>query len=190
MSPRRAPGETRQAILDAARDQFGAVGYQQATIRRIARSANVDPALVMQYFGSKDELLAECLTMPVDVRALVAGIESEPEIGTALVRRVLTAWEEPHVRAAMLSLLRTGLSHERASAALAVLVSRGIFPFVERFAAADDSRFRAALVGTQIGGLAIGRMALRVPALVEPSVETLARAVGPTITRYLTGDLT
>ena len=189
MSPRGAPGETRKAILEAARAQFAEHGYQRATIRRIARAAGVDPALVMQYFGSKDDLLAASLQMPVDISQVTAGLEEHPDIGTELVRRALTAWQTPLVQQAMLGLLRTGMSHQRAAEGLAALLTRSVLDVVERFATGDDARFRAALVGSQMAGLAVGRLALQVPELAEPSVEQIAMAVGPAITRYLTGDI-
>ena len=44
---------TRQAILDAARDSFLARGFARTTIRGVARTAGVDPALVSYYFGAK-----------------------------------------------------------------------------------------------------------------------------------------
>lgn len=189
MSPRRPPGQTRQTILDSARRLFGEVGYQKATIRRIAAAAHVDPALVIQYFGSKDDLLTEALIMPFDPAVVFDGLADHPDPGTELVRRALTAWEAPLVRDALLGLLRTGLSHDRAAGALSALLSRTVLTLVERHTTAADAQLRAALVGSQIGGLALGRMALRIPALANASVDELAAATGPTITRYLTGDL-
>ena len=54
----RRPGnhDTRQDILAAARHSFAERGYDSATIRQIATSAGVDPALVHHYFGTKEEL--------------------------------------------------------------------------------------------------------------------------------------
>lgn len=189
MSPRRPAGESRAAILAAARASFGEVGFERTTIRRVARAAGVDPALVIQYFGSKEELLDASLEFPVDLPAVLQDLEPGPDVGTQIVRRALTAWEAPTVQTAIRGLLRTGASHERAAAALAQLISRGVLPYVARLATPEDAMMRSALVGSTLGGLALGRLVLRVPALTEPSVEQLARAVGPTITRYLVGDL-
>ena len=50
--------QTKAAILAAARERFGAAGFQAATIRAIAADAGVDPAMVMRYYGSKDKLFA------------------------------------------------------------------------------------------------------------------------------------
>jgi AcrR family transcriptional regulator len=189
VSPRRPAGESRAAILAAARESFGNLGYQKTTIRLVARAAGVDPALVIQYFGTKDDLLAESLEMPVDLPAVLAGVEDAPDIGTEILRRALAAWDTPLVRDAVRGLLRTGLSHERAVPALRGLVTRAVLPLVQRLATDDRAELRAALVGTTIGGLAMGRLLLEVPALTQTSADELARAVGPTITRYLVGEL-
>ena len=61
---------TRQAILEAARAEFGARGFDHATIREIAARAGVDPALVHHYFGAKDHLFEAALVLPADPAAL------------------------------------------------------------------------------------------------------------------------
>ncbi|NIR34980.1 MAG: helix-turn-helix transcriptional regulator, partial [Actinobacteria bacterium] len=60
------PGVTRAAILDAARAVFGELGFERATIRRIAASADVDPGLVLHYFGTKQGLFAAAHELPFD----------------------------------------------------------------------------------------------------------------------------
>jgi hypothetical protein len=42
-------------------------------------------------------------------------------------------------------------------------------------------------VASQFGGLMMGRYILKLPALVELSVEELAAAVAPTLQRYIDG---
>ena len=49
-------GETRQRILDSARRCFSTTSYEAVGIRKIANVAEVDAALVMRYFGSKEDL--------------------------------------------------------------------------------------------------------------------------------------
>jgi AcrR family transcriptional regulator len=61
-APRRAPVqrrslERREAILQAALVRFGQLGYGRATVRGIARRANVATGSVYQFFGSKRQLL-------------------------------------------------------------------------------------------------------------------------------------
>jgi AcrR family transcriptional regulator len=54
----RKSDRTRAAILTAARERFGADGYERATIRAIAADAAIDPAMVMRYYGNKEKLFA------------------------------------------------------------------------------------------------------------------------------------
>lgn len=53
--------ETKSAILKAADAAFSLLGYEHASVRRIASDAQVDPALVIRYFGSKEALFEEVL---------------------------------------------------------------------------------------------------------------------------------
>ena len=46
----------RARIRDAALRQFGEQGFERTTIRGIAATAGVSPALVRHHFGSKDAL--------------------------------------------------------------------------------------------------------------------------------------
>jgi AcrR family transcriptional regulator len=51
---------TRARIRDAAIVLFGRDGFAATSVRAIASSAGVSPALVLHHFGSKDELRAAC----------------------------------------------------------------------------------------------------------------------------------
>ena len=64
---RRRAGDsgTSEAILEAARAQFAEHGYRGATIRAIAATAGVDPALVHHFYGTKEALFAAAMRLPV-----------------------------------------------------------------------------------------------------------------------------
>ncbi|MFD8692035.1 TetR/AcrR family transcriptional regulator [Streptomyces sp. NPDC059651] len=55
---------TEARILDSARELFAAKGFDRTTIRAVAAAAGVDPALVMQYFGSKRGLFSQSVQAP------------------------------------------------------------------------------------------------------------------------------
>src|SRR3982751_5301507 len=59
--PPAAPGGTRELILEAARAEIAALGYDAATVRSIARRAGVDPRLVRYYFADKRGLATAAL---------------------------------------------------------------------------------------------------------------------------------
>src|SRR5689334_23512502 len=89
-APRRSDA-TRAAILAAARERFAADGYERATIRAIAADADIDPSMVMRYYGSKGKLFAAAaafdLRLP-DLDALPVG-----QLGALLVAHFLDRWE-------------------------------------------------------------------------------------------------
>ena len=183
--------DTREAILAAARDLFAANGFDRTTIRAIGTRAEVDPALVHHYFGTKDQLLAASLELPMDPVALLGDLGGDPErAGEELVRRVLGLWEsDPETRRRLVALLRTGISHDHAAALLRDLFGRTILAVLQGFVVADRPELRAALAGTQLGGLILGRYLVGVPAVADASVEELVAVVGPGVQRYLTGPL-
>ena len=183
--------DTREVILAAAGGLFAEVGFERTTMREVAGRAGVDPALIHHYFVNKDGLLAAALALPVDPARLLAGLEKDPDhAGQAIVRRVLGMWEaDPQTRRRLLALMRVGLSHEHAAGVLRDLLGRTILTVVARVVAEDDRPLRAALVGTQMGGLLLGRYLLGIPAVRDATSEQLVVAIGPVVQHYLTGPI-
>ncbi len=72
----RRPGnpDTREAILGAARSAFAERGFDKASIRAIASAAEVDPALVHHYFGTKDQLFLAAMEAPIDPAQLLPDV--------------------------------------------------------------------------------------------------------------------
>ena len=62
---RRATGEVRELILEAARASFEERGYARSTTRDIADRAGVAEVLIFRKFGSKANLFAEAALLPV-----------------------------------------------------------------------------------------------------------------------------
>jgi tetracycline repressor-like protein len=52
-----------------------------------------------------------------------------------------------------------------------------------------DAPLRTALVATQVAGLAMVRYVLRVEPVASADPETLVRAIGPNVQRYLLGEI-
>ncbi|KUH98785.1 TetR family transcriptional regulator [Mycolicibacterium acapulense] len=61
---RRAPGEARRLLLDAARELFARRDYRSTTTREIAEAAGVTEYLLFRHFGSKAGLFREALVLP------------------------------------------------------------------------------------------------------------------------------
>ena len=210
MSPRRGggraagrrPGDsgTRAAIGEAARAQFAELGYHGATIRGIAAAAGVDPALVHHYYGTKEALFAAAMRMPVvPSEVLTAALSNRQEgaagLGAHLVRTALTLWESDGIKDTFLGLLRSAVTSEQASVMLREFISDTILAAVARATGLDkrwgpaESELRVTLVASQMLGLALTRLVIGLPAVAAASVEDLATSVGPSIERYLIGDI-
>ncbi len=191
-SGRRA-GESsaRDDILAAAATAFAEHGYDRATIRGIASGAEVDPALVIHYFGSKDALFAEVLQLPVRPREVFtrAAAADGGRVGETVVRAFLEAWEPPEQRVRLTAMLRSATTNETAMRILRELLVREVFAPMTEALAVRDGELRATLVGSQFVGLALMRYIGRVEPLASASIDELVAAIGPTVQRYLTGDV-
>jgi AcrR family transcriptional regulator len=191
--PGRPPGESRsrEAILRAARSSFATVGYDRTTIRGVARAARVDPALVHHYFGSKDRLFTAAMDFPVDP-AIVAETVLGPGLegaGERLVRLFLRIWDTPRNREPLLGLVRAAVSNPRAARMLREFISRALLGRVAPVLGTPDAALRAALIGSQVVGLAMFRYVLKVEPLASVGEEELVAAVGPRFQEYITGHL-
>lgn len=188
---RPGPGSSRTDVLDAARSLFAEVGFERATIRGIAARASVDPALVHHFFGTKNDLLRAALVLPFNPATLFAVMDEHPgDEGRALVARVLELWGQPQVREQFTALLRVAMSREEAKVALRDVLTRELLQRLESQVGTDDAPLRAALVASQIAGLAMTRFIIGIQPIATSSNARLVAAVGPTIQRYLTGDIT
>jgi AcrR family transcriptional regulator len=188
---------TREAILSSARNLFAERGYDRATIRGIAAQAGVDPALVHHFYGTKERLFAAAMELPIVpselISATLEGASRRPgeTTGEHIVRTAVTVWDSPGVRTGLLGLLRSALTSENAAAMVREFVTSAILgPMVSRAGGdPEDTAFRAALIGSQMVGLAMARYLLQLQPVASALPGDLAAAVGPSIERYLTGRL-
>jgi AcrR family transcriptional regulator len=188
---RAGPPRTRQAIIDAARAAFAEHGYDAVSLRSIARAAGVDPALVHHFFESKSALFAAAMSLPVDPEPFVAALlAGDPNtLGERLVLALVELWDQPDGFHGFLGLVRGAVSHADAARMLREFLTREILGRLATAAAPDNPQTRAALAGTQIIGLAMGRKIVGIAPLAEADPAWLATTIGPTIQHYLTAPL-
>ena len=189
----RRPGVsgTREAILGAARRAFAEHGYQHATIRGVADLAGVDPALVHHYFGTKQELFVAAVQLPVNpVEQLMAVLDEDPgQAGRRMVETFLSVWDHAATQNPLLALIRSAVGDEHAAAMLREFITEEVLGQIAHRLGGADARLRATLVGSQIIGLAMARYIVKVEPLASAPATQVVAAVGPTLQRYLTGDL-
>jgi AcrR family transcriptional regulator len=189
----RRPGNsgTREAILRAATEEFGERGYDQASIRGVARRAGVDAALVHHYFGKKRDLFIAALELPVNPADLAASMLAEdPQVaGERIVGLFVSVWDHAASRQPLMALIRSAVSDADAAAMLREFATREIFSQVVQRLGKADAQLRANLVVSQLFGLAFARYIVKVEPLASMSPAEVTAIVGPTVQRYLTGDL-
>jgi AcrR family transcriptional regulator len=186
---RPAGSGTREAIIEAARQQFGELGYRRTTLRGVARLAGVDPRLVLHYFGSKKQLFLESVELPIDPATVFERLfEPGPEsVGERAAEIIVAVLEDPTTQRVMVGLIRAAASEpEAAQLVREILTERMLTPLAERVGR-DRPELRASLMASQVVGLAMGRHVVELDALATVSREQLVRAVAPVFDHYLTG---
>ncbi len=188
---RPGPSDSRARILDAARGRFAERGYDAATIREIAADAGVDPALVHHYFGTKQRLFVAAIELPAELSTVAPLLLEGPRdrLGERLVRFVVGLWEQPQNRKLIRALVRSAATDPLAAGILRRVLVEGPFLALARAIDRPDADLRAVLAGSQLIGLAMARYVVEVEPLASASPETIVNLLGPTIQRYLGGDL-
>ena len=190
--PGRRPGspDTRAAILAAARELFAAHGFAGTTIRAVGAQAEVDPAMVHHYFGTKDDLFLAALELQIDPREVMAPvIAGGPDgAGERLMRVFLSVWDDPDARLPLIGVMRGvfDASGQR-------LVRDGFLRMVLGPLGAglgiDEPERRMPLVASQLVGLVMIRYVLAVEPLASLPAEQVVATYAPTLQRYLTAPL-
>jgi AcrR family transcriptional regulator len=183
----RRPGqtETREKILDAARHRFAELGYDGATIRGIAADAGVNAALLHHFFGSKQQLFAAAMNLPVNPAEMVPRILAGPrdELGVRLVRTFLAVWAEPEGRTPFLAMLRSAATNEQVAVMMRQFMERALL--AEVAARLGVPKVRVAGVAAQMIGVALLRYMIKLPPLADATDDEIVAMLAPVVQYYL-----
>jgi AcrR family transcriptional regulator len=176
---RRSSADTKAVILAAARERFAQSGFERATIRAIAADANIDPSMVMRYFGNKDQLFAAAADFDLDFPDLSS--VDPGDVGRAMVAHFVNRWERDD---ALIVLLRSSTTNADAASRMREIFAAQLLPALAKVNAPEPAR-SAGLIASQMLGLALCRYVLRLPPIVEMSRDEIVSWLGPTVQRYL-----
>lgn len=187
--PGRRPGsaDTRGEILAAARKVFAEKGFDKATVRGIAREAQVDPALVHHYFSTKEGIFAAAMRLPLTPDLVFSTLNEGPreEIGRRLVTLMLRVTGDPETREPMIALVRSAMTHEQARAMFREFITNALLKRVGDELGVPHLRMEAAF--SQMFGVLVARYVLRLEPMASADAEELVDLLAPTIQRYFTG---
>jgi AcrR family transcriptional regulator len=183
---RRGPTQSREAIADAARTQFGELGYDRATFRGIAAAAGVDPALVVHFFGTKEALFQAVMSLPPAAGDAMEAAAQGPreEVGRRFAEIVVGLLENPITRAIVLGRVRSVASHPPAADLIRETVTRDVTRLTSALNV-DRPETRAVLAGSQVIGLALARHVVRVEPLASMTPPDVVDLLAPTFQHYL-----
>jgi AcrR family transcriptional regulator len=189
--PRDERGVLAARILTAAREAFAATGLAGTTIRAVARDADVDPALVYHYFGSKEGLLDAATAPPRRWLESVAKTWTTPvpELGGALLRLMLGAWADDEVGPVLRAVLQTAAHDPGTREKLRRVVEGSLMGVSQLGVDEHDRLIRSGLISSQLMGLAMMRYVWRIEPVASMNDDDLIAAVAPNLQHYIEGDL-
>jgi AcrR family transcriptional regulator len=194
---RKRPGrpagtsDTRERILASARELFARNGIDKTSIRSIGAAAGVDPALVHHYFGTKQQLFAAAIHIPIDPMKVIGPMRETPveELGLKLPSLLLPLWDS-EMGSGLIATLRSLLAGHDVSLVRSFLQE---VVSVEVGSRVDDppgsGRIRVQFVASQLVGVVMARYILELDPFKSLPVEQIAETIAPNLQRYLTGDL-
>jgi len=177
----RDAAQTRADILSAARSRFAKEGFERTTLRAIAGDVGVDAALVIRYFGSKQDLFATATEFVIALPDLTG---AEPDhIADMLLPRYFAVWEDDH---SFLALLRAAMTSRVAADILNETLATHVAPALAA-ATPDNQQQRIALTDAFVIGLAATRSIIGDLPVGTLSREELSRWAAPVFRQLLVG---
>jgi AcrR family transcriptional regulator len=167
---------TAQRILQAAQVEFGEHGLEGTTVRAIAQRAGVDASLVIQHYGTKNDLFA----IAAELRREDSGDDVTGHLFDVLDVRLTGL--PPETRA----LVRSMLTAPEATQAMQDFLNERVANLA-RAMDGRDAELRAALTVSSILGLTVARHFLTLNGLTEISAEQIETVVRPWLTSALGG---
>ncbi|AFC44140.1 transcriptional regulator, TetR family protein [Mycobacterium intracellulare ATCC 13950] len=170
---------------------FARNGIRNTSIRAVAASAGVDSALVHHYFGTKEQLFAAAVHIPVDPMDVIGPLREVPveELGYQIPSMLLPLWDS-EIGAAFIATLRSILAGSEINLFRAFIQD---VIAVEVGARVDDPPgsgiIRIQFVASQLVGVVMARYILQLEPFASLPAEQVARTIAPNLQRYLTGDL-
>jgi AcrR family transcriptional regulator len=166
--------ETQERILTEARRLFAETGYDRTTIRAVAAAAQVDPGLVMHYFGNKQQLFARAAE--TESRPLVDG--TPEEVAEQLLERLRQSLIEEPV--ASLAVLRSMLTHpDAADEVRGNPHVRG--SNISKAIHGADGELRADVVSAVLIGVVLGRHLLKLDHLADADPDKIVELLKPAV---------
>jgi AcrR family transcriptional regulator len=190
--PRDERGVLAARIAAAARVEFAEHGWAGTTLRAVARAADVDPALVYHYFGSKEGLLDAATNPPQKWLESIAKVWTTPieRLGEALIVLLLASWADDEIGPTLRAILQTAAHEPSTREKLRRVVEGSLMGVSELGNDERDRLIRSGLISSQMMGFALMRYVWKIEPVASMSDDEAIAAIAPNLQRYVDGDLT
>lgn len=182
---------TRQRILTSARELFARNGISNTSIRAVAAAAGVDSALVHHYFGTKEQLFAAAVQIPIDPMDVIGPLREVPveELGYKLPLMLLPLWDS-EIGASFIATLRSILAGAEVNlfrTFIQDIIAVEVGTRVDNPPGSGIVRIQ--FVASQLVGVIMARYILKLEPFASLPAQQIADTIAPNLQRYLTGDL-
>jgi AcrR family transcriptional regulator len=190
--PRDERGVLAARIVAAAREEFAQHGWAGTTLRAVARAADVDPALVYHYFGSKEGLLDAATNPPQKWLENVAKVWTTPvdQLGRALITLLVASWADDEIGRTLRAILQTAAHEPSTREKLRRVVEGSLMGVSELGSDERDRLVRSGLISSQMMGFALVRYVWKIEPVASMSDDEAIAAIAPNLQHYVNGDLT
>ncbi len=170
---------TEGTILEAAQTLFAEAGFERATIRAVAAQAGVDPALVMQYYGSKEGLFAAATRWSHENESVLDA--PRDQVPTAALADLFEKFEGAGGSEAAVALMRNCLTHPEAQRMVRDDVMCHVTGRVAETIGGEDAELRAGLISACLMGVGMARYLFDMPEVATASRSDIERLMEPAL---------
>jgi AcrR family transcriptional regulator len=166
-------------------------GWAVTTLRAVARAADVDPALVYHYFGSKEGLLDAATNPPQKWLDSVAKVWTTPveQLGRALITLLVVSWADDEIGPTLRAILQTAAHEPSTREKLRRVVEGSLMGVSELGSDERDRLVRSGLISSQMMGFALVRYVWKIEPVASMSDDEAIAAIAPNLQHYVNGDL-
>jgi AcrR family transcriptional regulator len=157
----------------------------------VATAADVDAALVHHYYGSKEQLFAAAVRLPIDPMDVIGPLREVPVEGLGYhLPSVLLPLYDSELGGGIIATLRSILAGSEVNLFRSFLQDVIAVEVGSRVDNPPGSGIiRIQFVASQLVGVIMARYILELEPFKSLPVEQIARTIAPNLQRYLTGDL-
>ncbi|MFD5424687.1 TetR family transcriptional regulator [Streptomyces sp. NPDC127084] len=185
----RPPGrsDTRARILAAARESFLRHGYNATTMRAVAESVDVDPALISYYYGTKQGLFGSAMSLGIAPGQVIDRVlRSEPErLPQAILQAVLTVWDNPDIGRPLTLLVTQAQRDPALQRTFGEYVQRELIGRLAAHIGGRDATERASGMLTVTLGMIMSRYVLKLHPLASMEPQRVQQLLTPSLTAAL-----